>query len=123
MAKSYRPAAVFSQAMVLLIPTYTRIHGTQAKVYPEITEAVKEDGKVFFGNFKTYGGTDRTVNGIFVIEDTAIIETWYRSDITSECAIGLPDTGEIFEITGVPEDIERRHQYLRIRVQAYKGGA
>ena len=118
----FKPAAVFSQAMVILIPSYVKIHGTQTKTYPTISEAEK-DGKLFFGNFKTYGGSDRTVNGIFVIEDTAIIETWYRPDITSECAIGLPDTGEIFEITGVPEDIERRHQYLRIRVQAYKGGA
>lgn len=121
MAKAFRPSAVFSQAMVLLIPEYKKIHGTQTKVYPEISEAGED--KLFFGNFKTYGGSDRTVNGIFVIEDTAIIETWYRPDITPECAIALPDTGEIFEITGVPEDIERRHQYLRIRVQAYKGGA
>ena len=122
MARAYKPAAVFSQAMVLLIPTYERIHGTPTKIYPSIKDAEK-DHMVFFGNFKTYGGSDRTVNGIFVIEHTAIIETWFRPDIKSDCAIGLPDTGEIFEIVGVPEDIERRHQYLRIRVQEYKGGA
>ena len=122
MAKPFKPAAVFSQPMVLLIPTYERIHGTPTKSYPTI-KAAADDGMVFFGSFKTYGGSDRTVNGIFSIEDTAIIETWYRPDIKSDCAIGLPDTGEIFEITGVPEDIERRHQFLRIRVQAYKGGA
>lgn len=122
MAKPFKPAAVFSQPMVLLIPTYERIHGTPTKSYPTI-KAAAEDDMVFFGSFKTYGGSDRTVNGIFSIEDTAIIETWYRPDIKSDCAIGLPDTGEIFEIVGVPEDIERRHQFLRIRVQAYKGGA
>ena len=122
MAKPFKPAAVFSQAMVLLIPTYERIHGTPTKSYPTI-KAAAEDDLVFFGSFKTYGGSDRTVNGIFSIEDTAIVETWYRPDIKSDCAIGLPDTGEIFEIVGVPEDIERRHQFLRIRVQAYKGGA
>ena len=118
MAKPFKPAAVFSQPMVLLIPEYERVHGTPIKSYPPI-----EEGIPFFGNFKTYGGSDRTVNGIFSIEDTAIIETWYRPDIKPDCAVGLPDTGEVFEITGVPEDIERRHQYLRLRVQAYKGGA
>ena len=122
MARSFQPAAVFSQPLVLLIPTFERIHGTPVKKYPAIADAV-DDGRLFFGSFKTYGGTDRTVNGIFSVEDTAIIETWYRPDITSECAIGIPETGEIFEITGVPEDIERRHQYLRIRVTAYKGDA
>lgn len=122
MAKAFRPAAVFSQPMVLLIPSYERIHGTQTKVYPSVADA-EQNGMLFFGNFKTYGGSDRTVNGIFSIEDTAIIETWFRPDIKPDCAIALPDTGEIYEIVGVPEDIERRHQYLRIRVQAYKGGA
>ena len=118
----FKPAANFSQALVLLQPKYERIHGTQVKTYPTVAEAI-DDGGLFFGNVKTYGGTDRTVNGIYSVEDTAIVETWYRPDITSECAIGLAETGEIFEITGVPEDIERRHQFLRIRVTAYKGGA
>lgn len=119
---NYKPSALFSQPLVLLIPTNEKIHGTNKKKYPTIKKA-EEDGCVFFGSFKTYGGSDRTVNGIFSIEDTAIVETWYRPDIKSNCAIAIPETGEIYEITGVPEDIERRHQYLRIRLQAYKGDA
>ena len=118
----FKPSAPFTQALVLLIPKIERIHGTNVKKYPAIAEAI-DDGRIFNGNFKTYGGTDRTVNGIYSIEDTAIVETWYRPDITSECAVAIPETGEIYEITGVPEDIERRHQYLRIRVTAYKGNA
>ena len=63
------------------------------------------------------------MNGIYSVDDTAWIETWYRPDIKADCRIYLPDEGKTFEVLGSPEDIELRHQYLRFKVQAYEGKA
>ena len=63
------------------------------------------------------------VNGLYSVENTAVIETWYRPDIKSDCRIGVPQTGEIYEILGQPENIEMRNQYLKIKVRQIKGGA
>ena len=81
------------------------------------------DGVLIYGNFRTFGGTERDVNGLYSIENTATIETWFRPDIKSNCRIGIPETGEIYEILGEPENIGMRSQYLRLKVIQHKGGA
>ena len=113
---SYRPNEPFVTPVRLLVPTYQTIKGVKKKVYPAT-------GDLIFCSFKTYGGTEKDVNGIYSIEDTAIIETWYRPDIESACGIMLADTGTIYEIINEPEDINMRHQFLKFKVRRYKGGA
>lgn len=75
----------------------------------------------FFANFKTYGGTEREVNGKYVVEDTANITTYYRPDIQSDCLLKRVDDGAKFEILGEPEDIEFRHIALKFKVKRLKG--
>lgn len=75
----------------------------------------------FFANFKTYGGTERTVNDKYVIEDTANVVTYYRPDIQSDCLLVRVDDGARFEILGEPEDIEYRHVALKFKVRRLKG--
>lgn len=118
MAKPYRPSLPFSTPLVLLIPTYSGTYGVQQKTFPAVA-----DGIPFFGTFKTYGGTERDVNGIFSVEDTASIETWYRPDITSGCRIAIAGTNAVYDILGEPENIDRRNQYLKFKVSRAKGGA
>ena len=74
-------------------------------------------------NFKTYGGTEKEVNGVIAVEDTAVIVTWYRPDITSDCILERLLDGARFEILGEPEDIEQRHMVMRMKVRRIKGGA
>ena len=114
----FKLAAPLSVPLMLLIPTYSEGYGVSAKSYPDIS-----DGIPIFGSFRTFGGTERDVNGIYSIENTATIETWYRPDIKSNCRIGLPQTGEIYEILGEPENINMRNQYMVFKVQQIKGGA
>ena len=114
----FKPAAPFSVTLMLLKPTYSKAGGARKKTYPEIAS-----GEKIQASFKTYGGTERTVDGLYSIEDTAIVETWYRPDITSDCAVAFPDTGEIYEIKNTPENINRRNQFLKFKVQRIKGGA
>lgn len=111
----YKPSLPFTTPAKLLIPSRETIKGVKKKVYPN-------DGDLLFCSFKTYGGTEREVNGVSVIEDTAKIETWYRPDIKSDCAIILVDTGARYEIINEPENINMRNQYLVFKVRRIKGG-
>lgn len=113
----FRPSTPFNVPLILLVPTITTVSGVDKKSFPALSEGIQ-----FFGSFKTYGGTERDVNGIYSIIDTASIETWYRPDIKSNCRIGIPDTGAIYEILNEPENINMRNQYLKFRVKRVKGG-
>lgn len=114
--------------LVLLIPTYKIISGVNKPIYPTIEESLNiKDEKgdsvnLFFGSFKTYGGTERDVNGVYSIEDTATIETWYRPDIKGNCRIARED-GATYDIIGEPENISMRNQFLKFKVRRVKGGA
>ena len=110
--------------LVLLIPkAANQITGVNKKEYPTIEEALSiKDKNNNSGSFKSYGGTEKTVNGVYSIEDTANIETWYRPDIKANCRVAL-ESGEIYDIMGEPEDINRRHQFLKFKVKRIKGGA
>lgn len=120
--KEFKPSLPFNVSFVILAPTTKNVSGVLKKTFPTIEEAVRTESNIFYGNFKTYGGTERDVNGIYSIEDTANVETWYRPDITSNCRVARDD-GAIFEIINEPEDINRRRQYLKFKVRRIKGGA
>ena len=114
---NYIPQLPFTTALLLLIPTYKKVKGTVVKKYPSLNEAIR-----FNGTFKTYGGTESTVNGVYTVIDTANIETWYRPDIKSDCRIALTD-GAVYAILGEPENINMRNQFLKFKVRRVKGGA
>lgn len=115
--------------LILLAPkSVKKVNGVNTKEYPSIEEALSVKDKdnnstnLFFGSFKTYGGTEKTVNGIYSIEDTANIETWYRPDIISNCRIARASDSAIFDIINEPEDINQRHQFLKFKIKRVKGG-
>ena len=117
MAK-FKLSGPLTTPIMLLIPEYSEDYGVTKPNYPAIS-----DGIQIFGSFRTFGGTDRDVNGLYSVEKTATIETWFRPDIKADCRFGIPETGEVYSILGAPEDIEMRHQYMKIRVIAVEGGA
>jgi len=112
---AYKPATPFTVPLMLLIPKEVYIKGVLKKYYPE-------KGDVFYCSFRTFGGTERESNSVYSVEDTAVIDTWYRPDIKANCAVKT-ETGTVYEILGTPEDIDQRHQFLKFKVRALKGGA
>lgn len=120
---NYRPSLNNMIPLILLIPTYTNVSGVNKKTFPTIEQALEDGYNLFYGSFKTYGGTEQTVNGIYSILDTANIDTWYRPDITSECRVARANDGAIFEIINEPENINMRNQFLKFKVRRIKGGA
>ena len=105
--------------MMLLIPTVADDPlGVTKQTFPAI-----DKGILFFGSFKTFGGTEREVNGAYSVENTAVVETWFRPDIKSNCRIGIPATGAEYDILGEPENIGMRNQFLKFKVIGVRGGA
>lgn len=119
----YRPSLNNSIPLILLSPTTTTVSGVARKTYPTIEEALNIKDSLFFGSFKTYGGTERDVNGVYSIEDTADVETWYRPDIKSDCRVAVANTGKIYDIISEPENINMRNQFLKFKCRIVKGGA
>lgn len=117
MMADFKPATPFSTPMLLLIPTYTKTGGVSRKVLPDVA-----NGILFFGSFKTYGGTETTVDNLLSITDTAEVETWFRPDITSDCVVVLANTGATYQIFNEPENINQRNQFLKFKLKRIKGG-
>lgn len=110
---SYRPTSLFSVPAQVLKGEYKKANGVDTKTFT--------DGDGIFVSAKSYGGSEREVNGRLVIEDTMQVETWYRPDITSVDGIRLLDDGSEWEIINNPENIERRNQWLRFKVRRRAG--
>lgn len=111
---NYRSVGPFNVPLFLLIPVYKNSKGSVKKTYPE-------QGELFYCSFKTFGGTEITSNDVLTVEDTAVIETWYRDDINSNCRV-KDSAGKVYEILGTPEDINQRHQILKFKIRSVNGG-
>lgn len=111
----FKPALPYNVPAKIMISTFKKVNGVEVKELDE--------GEFIWVSAKSYGGTEKIVNDKYVIIDTYNIETWYRPDISSGSLIKLLDDNSIWEILSTPEDIDRRHQYLKFKVQRYKGGA
>lgn len=120
---NFKPDLPYNVPMVLLVPTTTTVSGVKKKSFPTVQEALQTKTNLFYCKFKSYGGTERNVNDVYSIEDTANIETWFRPDIKSDCRVARAIDGAIFEIMNEPENIEMRNQFLKFKVRRIKGGA
>lgn len=112
----FKPAFPYSTPVYLFTPTYTTTKGTTYKTYVST-------GELIYCSWKTYGGTETTVNDVFSVVDTANVETWYRPDIQSDCRLQVIATGDFYEILGKPENVDMRNQFMKFKVQAVEGGA
>lgn len=111
--KDFKPNLPFTVPAELLIATDKYIKGVLTKTYTKADD--------IFISFKTFGGTESTSNGQTVVENTGVVQTWYRSDITASCRLVIG--GLAYEILGTPENINMSNQYLQFKVRAVKGGA
>lgn len=115
---SYKPKTIneLHTPVKLLIPTgTTKVNGVTRQQYPD-------DGDVIFVNWKTYGGTEQTVNGVYSVLDTANITTRYRPDIKANCRL-LREDGAIYQIISEPENTDLNNKYCEFKVECVKGGA
>ena len=138
----YAPSAPFAVPMVLLVPTVTNVRGARVKayqlpsggtmavvdgalvVYDETGAPVEVDQsklRLFYGSFRTFGGTERMYDDVYTLEDTATIDTWYYPSITADCRIYVLSSAKTYEIMGTPENIDMRNQFCAFKVRAIGG--
>ena len=118
MARTFQPKAPFNVAMKLLVPVDTKVSGVNKKTFSN-----PETSEMFYGSFRTFGGTENVQDGLYTLISTATINTWYRPDIKGDCRIYICETEQEYEVVGDPEDIDMRHQYLQIKVRKVGGKA
>lgn len=113
----FKPAAAsqMTTPCMLLTATVERVLGVEQKKYTE--------SERFNCNWKSYGGTETTNNGILTIEDTATLVCWYSPLIRANCRVKRLTDGAVYEIVSEPENIEQRNMFLQFKVQRVKGGA
>ena len=112
----YKPQAPFSVPFKIGIPKTTTVKGVPTKTYTE-------SETVYFGTFRTCGGTENVKDGLYSVIDTATLETWYTPTLKADCRVHILQTGEFYEVVGNPENIQLRNQYMNARLQAVTGGA
>lgn len=112
----YRPSEMSQMTTPLMVlkPKTEVVLGVATKTYEQVG--------VIFANVKTYGGTEKMVNDMLAVEDTAQIVTWFYPDITADCIIRTQD-GIEYEILGSPENIEMRNQVMKFKVRRVTGGS
>ena len=114
----YRPseAAQMTTPVRLQTPTSEKSLGVSKKTWADVSGILRV-------NWKSYGGTETTSNGVLSVEDTAQIVCWYRPDIRSDCRLVRLTDGAVYEVIGEPENIEMRNQFLKFKVRRVAGGA
>lgn len=116
MARNFKTPPNFPVAMKLLIPTTSMVKGTEVKTFPDPANL-----PVFFGSFRTFGGTENYSNNVYTIFATAIVDTWFNPAIQADCRVQICETGEIYEIISAPECIDMRHQFMQFKIQRVGG--
>ena len=114
MAKEYEANLPFDIPALHLKRTLTKINGVNQENF---TEAEKP----FFCSAKSYGGTEKVVNGVVVIEDTWIVDAYYNPTFSKGDKIRFLDDNSEFEILASPENINRRGQYMRFKAVGIGG--
>lgn len=109
----YKPNLPFNVPAMLLKRTLTKVNGVNQESFTEKT--------MFFCSAKSYGGTEKQVNGVTVIEDTWTVDTWFNPDFGKGDKIRFLDDGTEYEILASPENINRRGQYMRFKAVGIGG--
>lgn len=113
MAKQYEPRTPFDVSAIHMIRDTEKTNGVNNESFT--------DGDNFYCSAKSYGGTEKIVNGVLVIEDTWEIDTWYNPAIKAKDRIRFLGDDTVYEVLARPENINRRGQWMRFKVVAIGG--
>lgn len=114
MAKEYTPNLPFDVPALHLKKSSKKVNGVNQEIFTEAKEP-------FFCSAKSYGGTEKQVNGVTVIEDTWWIDAYFDPAFGKGDRIRFLDDNSEFEILASPENINRRGQYMRFKVSRIGG--
>lgn len=108
MAKQYQPQVPFNVPALHLKSAVEKINGVNQQTFTE--------GDIFYCSAKSYGGTEKVVNGVYVVEDTWTIDAYFKPEIKKGDKIRFLDDNSEYSVLASPENINRRGQYMRFKV-------
>lgn len=110
---NYKPNLPFTTPIQLLKRSTKKVNGVNQ---PEYTPSI-----TIYCTAKSYGGTEKIVNDVFVVEDTWVIDTCYHPDFQKGDHIRFIDDNSEYEILASPENIERKCRYMKFKVSRIGG--
>lgn len=108
------PTVILNQPARIQHAAYKRVNGVQTVEY-------REDERVIYVSAKSYGGTEKTVNDVYSIEDTMEFTSYYDPDIKAQDRIVLLGSGTVWEILNTPENVDMRGAFLKFKGRRYHG--
>lgn len=108
----YKPSSLnFNTPIGIQHRTTIDVNGALDVSYQDADQALD------FCSWKSKGGTESTVSGTLMVEDTAEVTMWYRPDINEQDRLLLNgDTNFAYDVINV-EDIEKRHMWMILKVK------
>lgn len=112
--KYYVPNAVLNVPVRIWHCAYVRQNGVQKASY------IPDDDIIWVG-VKSYGGTEKTVDGVYSVEDTIEVTGYYTPNLKSSDRIQLLGDGSFWEVLNTPENIDMRGAFMRLKCRRYHG--
>lgn len=111
--KYYVPTAVLNIPARIWHCKYVRQNGVQKAVY-------EPDDDVIWLGAKSYGGTEKTVDGVYAVEDTMDFTGYYTPKLLSQDRVQLLGDGSFWEVLNTPENIDMRGAFMKFKGRRYK---
>lgn len=108
----YVPSAVLNVPARYSHAVYRRTNGVQEKVFTE-------DENISWVGAKSYGGTEKTVDGVYAVEDTMEFTAYYDPRLKSGDRITLLGDGSVWDILNAPENVDMRGAFMRFKGRRY----
>lgn len=112
--KYYVPDAILNVPARIWHAVARRANGVQKMEYEPSDE-------VIWVSAKSYGGTDKVVDGVYMVEDTITFTSYYNPELKSSDRIQLMGDGSFWEILNTPENIDMRGAFMRFKARRYHG--
>lgn len=110
--KYYVPSAVLNVPARIWRCRYKRINGVQKAVY-------EPDEDIIWLGAKSYGGTEKTIDGVYTVEDTIEFTAYYNPTLTSSDRIQLLGDDSFWEILNTPENVDMRGAFMKFKGRRY----
>lgn len=102
----------FRTRFLIMQPSYEMVNGVSKRT-------LEKTGEIF-ASARSFGGTEKVVDGVLGIVKTMVLQTWYRPDLVSGTV--LEDTnGNRWEMYGEPENIEMSNRFIQMKVKRVDG--
>ncbi|MDY5929300.1 MAG: hypothetical protein SPJ27_04605 [Candidatus Onthovivens sp.] len=112
--KQYKPSTPFRTPFKILSLKKEFISGVNTQIY------VEED-VIYFATIKSFGGTEKVINNVYVVEDTIVVETYFIITLKNKDRIKLLDDNSVYELINTPENINRQSQYMQFKAVRVHG--